>query len=151
MSNPLLDNFGLSPMFINKKLPVPKEHFMSPALKQACPNNAACWSTSKAWRGNGLPLPKSISAMNPADGFTSGSILRGTSNNASKSSSHSNRFISNKSVREAVDGSVTCNLPLVSDQSAQVSVVPNFSLPACACWRISGWFSKTHLSLGAEK
>src|SRR5215210_3530012 len=96
-------------------------------------------------------IPKIHIATSPAEGFTSGSILRGTSNRASNSSSHSKQFMSNNKVREAVEGSVTWYLPLVCDQITHVSVVPNFSFPAWACSRISGSFSNTHFSLGAEK
>ena len=35
VSNPLFESLDLSPMFINRKLPVPNEHFISPALKHA--------------------------------------------------------------------------------------------------------------------
>ncbi len=34
VSNPWLESRGLSPMFINRKLPVPKEHFISPGLSK---------------------------------------------------------------------------------------------------------------------
>ena len=43
-SKPNFDLITLFPVFIKIKLPVPKVHLLSPALKHVCPNKADCWS-----------------------------------------------------------------------------------------------------------
>ncbi len=69
----------------------------------------------------------------------------------SKSSSHSPVRRLQRRVREALVTSVACTRRPVSCQSSHVSTVPKRSLPASACARAPGVFSRIQRSFVAEK
>ena len=73
-------NFGLFPMFINIKHPVPYVFLAAPGSKQACPNNAACWSPATPLIGMETPnISLDVSPITLDEGTTSGKIHSGIS------------------------------------------------------------------------
>ena len=74
------------------------------ALKQVCPNNAACWSPAAPAIGISPPRKaRSAFPYTQLDGFGSGSMDLGISSSARISSSHSNVLMLNSIVREALE------------------------------------------------
>ena len=76
--------------------------------------------------------PGSLSATQPDDATTFGSMLRGTLNSPSSLSSQSPLWMLYNSVREALLASVTCARPPVRFQMIQLSTVPKHNSPASA-------------------
>ena len=72
------------------------------------------------------------------DGTTCGIMFRGIRSFCRSSSSQAHDFKLNSNVREALLGSVQCDLPPVKFQINQVSIVPKSNLPASANWRACG-------------
>ncbi len=90
-------------------------HLLAPTAKQVCPNSADCWSPAIPAIGSSRPANARGSevAMWPHDGTMSGSASRGTPNSSHSSSDQSPASRSNSSVREALETSVTCQVPRV--------------------------------------
>ncbi|MCY1550365.1 hypothetical protein D9M68_866170 [compost metagenome] len=123
-----------------------------PAVKQAWPKRALCWSPATPPISSGAPSHSVfISPKCALDGRASGIRLFGMSSRASSSSSHSRLCTLNSMVRDALLTSVTCRSPPVSCQINQLSTVPKASSPRSACARAPGTLSRIHLSLVPEK
>jgi hypothetical protein len=103
----LRETMAVLPVCINMKQPVPYVFFTMPGATQRCPKSAACWSP--AMPAIGIARAKrcaDVSATTALDSCTSGSIERGTLKSSSSSASHSRRWMSKSSVREAFVRSV---------------------------------------------
>jgi hypothetical protein len=85
------------------------------------------------------------------DDRTSGSMLAGTPNSFSSSSSHCSVWMLNSIVRDALLTSVMCRARPVSFHTSHESTVPNASLPASARAFASGTLSRIQRILLAEK
>jgi hypothetical protein len=84
----LREGIARSPVLISMKQPVPYVFFTMPGVTQRCPKSAACWSPATPLIGIGDGY--SVGAVSPnaaLDGWTSGSIVRGTPKISSSSSS----------------------------------------------------------------
>ena len=110
----------------------------------ACPNRAACWSpatpatgTSWPWRASARVVPSS-----PQLGRTTGSARSGTPNRSSSAGDQVPSVMSNRSVREAFDGSVASSP--VSLKISQASIVPNTARPLSARSRRPSTLSSSH-------
>ena len=93
----------------------------------------------------------SVCATMPELGTTVGKTERGILSKASSSSSQARVCKLNRSVREALLGSVTCVWPLVRFQTSQLSTVPKASSPRSARVRAPGMLSSSQASLVPEK
>jgi hypothetical protein len=87
----------------------------SPTSKQVCPNSADCWSPAMPAMGSSSPRNErgSVVAISPQDGTTSGSASRGTPNSEHSSSLQPPFSRSKSRVRDALETSVTCQVPRV--------------------------------------
>jgi hypothetical protein len=105
-----------------------------PSTKQACPNNAACWSPAIPATGmpSGTPQRSDVSPNLPLEADTLGSAASGTPRSAHSSSLHRSSVMSKSIVREAFDGSVACTSPPVRFHRIHASIVPS------ASWSVAG-------------
>ena len=96
--------------------PVPYVHLASPGAKHACPNSAACWSPAIPAMGRSRPpnAAGSVRPTTPVEGTTSGSARSGTRSRSHSSADHRPAPMSNSSVRDALEASVTWRRPPVS-------------------------------------
>mmetsp|Transcript_19270 Transcript_19270/g.60042 ORF Transcript_19270/g.60042 Transcript_19270/m.60042 type:complete len:207 (+) Transcript_19270:981-1601(+) len=99
--------------------------------------------------GTAAPSHRPIEA--DEEGTMVGSIIAGTPNVSSSLASHCSECTFMRSVREALDTSVTCAVRPVKFQMSHVSTVPKRAVPASAASRRPGTFSSSHTSLVAEK
>ena len=115
-SSPADDRTIVPPVADSTKEPVPYVHLMSPGVKHACPNSAACWSPAIPAIGSDRPpnAAGSVCPATPDDGTTSGSACGGTPKRSQSSADHWPALMSKSSVRDAFDASVTCRRPPVS-------------------------------------
>ena len=113
--SPAAERTTAGPVLASTNDPVPYVHLVSPGLKQAWPNSAACWSPAMPATGRSRPrnAPGSVRATTPVEGTTSGSARCGTCSSSHSSPDHRPAPISNSRVREAFDASVTCRAPAV--------------------------------------
>ena len=90
-------------------------HLDSPSSKQVCPKSADCWSPAMPAIGSDSPRNEagSVGATSPQLGTRSGSASRGTPKSSHSSSDQSPASRSNSSVRQALETSVTCQVPRV--------------------------------------
>ena len=83
----------------------------------------------------------------PEEASTSGRIARGTLSISSSSSSQSPLWMSKSMVREALDGSVTCNRLCEKFHASHVSTVPKASSPRSARARAPSTLSSSQATL----
>ncbi len=128
--------------------PVPYVHFEEPGEKQAWPNMAACWSPAMPATGSDRPRNAAGSQCptRPYDGTTSGSACGGTPKSWHSSADHCPASMSNSSVRDALDASVTWCRPPVSRAIRYESTVPTASEPPVTADHTSGSFSASQVS-----
>ena len=123
-----------------------------PALKQAWPNSALCWSPATPAMGRLVPSSSGrVSPNRVLEGSTSGIIAAGTRSAASSPLSHWRVCRSSSRVREALLWSVAWTAPPVNCQISQLSMVPNASSPASARARAPGTWSRIQAILVPEK
>src|SRR5260221_13717552 len=122
-----------------------------PGCVHICPNKAACWSP--AIPAMGILCAVRIFCVVPYTSLLllpAGNIEAGTVNILSNSSSHCKEWILNNMVRDALDTSVACVLPLVSFHRSQLSTVPKHNSPLPAFSLAPGTLSRIHFTLVAE-
>ena len=116
---------------------------------QRWPNSAACWSPATPETGTSWPWKSRVRPSSPQLGRTSGSERSGTPNRSSSSGSQRPAPMSNSSVREALDGSVTCSPQSLN--SSHESIVPNTARPSRAFCSSPSTLRSSHSILVAEK
>ena len=83
------DAHASCPVCMSRKQPVPYVFLASPALKQHCPNSAACWSPATPQMGTPCAVPGlAVRPKSPADGRTSGMRDAGMPKRSSSQGSH---------------------------------------------------------------
>src|SRR5262252_6444069 len=141
---------GALPALHHKNAPVPSVSFAMPSRQQRWPNSAACWSPTTAPI---VALPPqtagSVTASGPAVGATVGSIRAGMPNKSSIASSQALSARLNSIVRDAIDGSVTCAAPALSNQVSQQPTSPKSRSPRAAARLTSASSSSSQRSLVA--
>src|SRR5277367_3603697 len=115
-SRPAADLTTCDPVLTSTNDPVPYVHLAAPCSKHACPNSAACWSPAIPAMGTDRPRKAvgSVCPTTPVDATTSGSACGGTPNSEHISVDHCPASMSNSSVLDAFEASVTCSRPPVS-------------------------------------